>query len=143
MKQLALFTLDAQSLVLPDLDGCGFVRLESIDPTENRFRFYLISWQKTLWGEWATRSTWGQIGGMGRDQVAYLESQDALWETLLRMVTRRLARGYLLKWPRPGVGNGKLVPEAFLPGPLDSSSAAPTSENGVKSAFRYPQDAAV
>ena len=40
MKQLALFSLDAQLPVLPELDGCSYVRLVSIDPEQNRFRFY-------------------------------------------------------------------------------------------------------
>ena len=94
MKQLALFCLDPQPPVLPEIDGCSYVRLVSIDPKQNRFRFYTISWQKTLWGEWTIRSTWGRLGSMGTSQLRYFESEEALRETLPNIVRRRLARGY-------------------------------------------------
>jgi predicted DNA-binding WGR domain protein len=83
--------------MLPDLDSTTYVHFESIDPEENRFRFYTITWQQTLWGEWTMRATWGRIGTMGRGQVTYFESEEALRETLPGVVARRLKRGYLPK----------------------------------------------
>jgi predicted DNA-binding WGR domain protein len=94
MSQLALFSLDPQPPVSPELDGCSYVRLVSIDPKQNRFRFYTISWQKTLWGEWTICSAWGRIGGMGRSRVSYFETEEDLRETLPKVVGRHLARGY-------------------------------------------------
>jgi predicted DNA-binding WGR domain protein len=94
MKQLALFPVDPQPSGLLELDGCSYVRLVSIDPEQNRFRFYTISWQKTLWGEWTIRSTWGRIGGMGTSQVAYFQSEQALRMTLPKVLAQRRARGY-------------------------------------------------
>ena len=37
------------------------VRFHSINPDENRYRFYVILWMQTLWGTWAVVRRWGQI----------------------------------------------------------------------------------
>lgn len=47
----------------------SFIRLESIDPSRNRARFYALAWQPTLWGEEALRCTWGRLGTLGRSHV--------------------------------------------------------------------------
>jgi predicted DNA-binding WGR domain protein len=95
MKQLILFPFDLEPVVLPDLDSAVYVHFESIDPEQNRYRFYTITWQKTLWGEWTIRTTWGRIGGVGRSRVAYFESELALREALPAVIARRIERGYV------------------------------------------------
>lgn len=99
MKQLALFLVEPEPLVLPDLDQCTSVHFESIEPQENRFRFYTITWQKTLWGEWTIRATWGRIGGFCRSRVTYFPNERALREALPCLVARRLQRGYVPRLP--------------------------------------------
>ncbi len=94
MKQLILFPFDPEPVVMPDLDSTTYVHFESIDPEENRFRFYTITWQKTLWDEWTIRTTWGRMGGDGRSRVTYFESEQALREALPGVVAHRLERGY-------------------------------------------------
>jgi predicted DNA-binding WGR domain protein len=94
MKQLILFPFDPEPVAMPDLDSTTYVHFESIDPEENRYRFYTITWQKTLWGEWAICATWGRIGGMGRSKVTLFESQGTLREALPSVVALRLERGY-------------------------------------------------
>ena len=40
----------------------AYVRFESVDPAENRRRFYDLTWQPTLFGEGALVRTWGRQG---------------------------------------------------------------------------------
>jgi predicted DNA-binding WGR domain protein len=94
MRQLALFCPDPAELVPLAINGGA--RLVSIDPKKNRYRFYTIVWQQTLWNDRAIQTTWGRIGGFGRSRVAYFECEKARREALAEMVARRLARGYRL-----------------------------------------------
>ena len=72
----------------------GFVRLVSVDRARNRFRFYTLSCEQTLWGEWAIRCAWGRIGGMGRSRIAYLGELGGVPEVLDGLLEHRLRRGY-------------------------------------------------
>jgi predicted DNA-binding WGR domain protein len=110
MRQVTLFCPDPAELVPLAVDGG--IRLVGIDPKENRFRFYKIIWQQTLWNERAIQTTWGRIGGLGRSQVVYVECEEARWEALLTMVARRLARGYRL-------------PHSSVPGHIRSLAMSP------------------
>lgn len=38
------------------------IRLESINPDANRYRYYLVSLSPTLWGNWGVACRWGRIG---------------------------------------------------------------------------------
>src|SRR3972149_2595788 len=97
MRQLAMFpATDAAEVLVGQEAGGSVIHMVSIDPEANRFRFYTIAWGQTLWGEWAIQATWGRIGGLGRRQVGYFTTVESLRETLLKMVARRLARGYRL-----------------------------------------------
>jgi predicted DNA-binding WGR domain protein len=97
MIQLALFQPEPVPLAWRSFDAPGYLHFTSIDPQENRFRFYTITWQKTLWGEWTIRTTWGRIGGVGRSKVTYFESEQALREALPAILARRFDRGYVAK----------------------------------------------
>lgn len=102
----------------------GFLRLVSVDPSHNRYRFYTLSCEQTLWKEWAIRSTWGRIGGMGRSRIAYLGHRGGVSGALQELLEHRMRRGY-----RPA---NSLPPSgaAFLsrPGAGRRSSATLTQE---------------
>ena len=44
----------------------GSMHLRRIDPDRNMARFYTMSVQPTLFGEWALLREWGRIGSAGR-----------------------------------------------------------------------------
>jgi len=41
------------------------VHLHCIDPAHNKNRFYVLSLEKTLFGEWSVVREWGRIGSRG------------------------------------------------------------------------------
>lgn len=45
-----------------------FARFVSLDPDENRQRFYTLTWQPLLWGGGALVRTWGRVGTRGPQQ---------------------------------------------------------------------------
>ena len=97
------------SVKLPrDGAAAGFLRLESVNAAQNRFRFYTFTWQQTLWGEWAICCTWGRIGGLGRSRVAYLGHHNGVPDALVDLVAHRIRRGYQLRRGQPerASGNG-------------------------------------
>ena len=71
MMQLGMFCPDPAELV-PRVES-GAVQLVSIEAEKNRYRFYRIVWQRTVWSEWAIQTTWGRIGGQGRSRMACFE----------------------------------------------------------------------
>lgn len=71
------------------------VRFHSINPDENRYRFYVILWTRTLWGTWAVVRRWGRIDSdQIRERVHECADLDqALW-VAAGQIERRLRRGY-------------------------------------------------
>ncbi len=72
----------------------AFVRLISVDPTVNRFRVYVLSWQPTLWGDFALVQTWGRLGGPGRSRTTGYTTRAEAQGTIVRLLRRRLQHGY-------------------------------------------------
>ena len=70
------------------------VRLSSVDPTVNRFRVYGLSWQPTLWGDFALVQTWGRLGRPGRSRATSYPSRAAAQGMIERLLRRRLQHGY-------------------------------------------------
>ncbi len=76
-----------------------YVRLVSRDPTNNRERFYVLSWQGTLQGGIALLCRWGRLGTQGRSLTIVYSEQDQVQEKILRLIKRRLQRGYqITEW---------------------------------------------
>ncbi len=76
-----------------------YVRLESIDPDHNRFRFFLLRWQPTLWNGPALVRTWGRVGAAGRSRVVVVPEGSDPRDAIRRMLHRRLRHGYqLVEW---------------------------------------------
>jgi len=78
-------------------DVMGYVRLESVDPAENRYRYYIVSWLPTLWGTWGVLCEWGRIGQDPRGaQVRECADRDeALW-VAAEVIDLRLRHGYVV-----------------------------------------------
>ncbi len=72
----------------------AFVRLSSVDPTVNRFRVYVLSWQPPLWGDFALVQTWGRLGGPGRSRTTGYTTRAEAQGTIVRLLRRRLQHGY-------------------------------------------------
>ncbi len=71
-----------------------YVRLVSCAPEQNRQRFYLFSWQRSLYGERVLVCTWGRIGTQGRSRVIVFPDGSPVAMNLARLINRRLQRGY-------------------------------------------------
>lgn len=73
-----------------------YLRLEKIDPARNRWRWYVLSIQPTLFGKWALRREWGRIGESSGHiaSTVFSEEREALtaYDTLKAAKTRR---GYI------------------------------------------------
>ncbi len=70
-----------------------YVRLVSYAPEQNRQRFYLFSWQPSLYGERVLVCTWGRIGTLGRSRSIFFPEGLPV-TSLQRLINRRLQRGY-------------------------------------------------
>ena len=77
----------------------AYVRFESIDPAENRRRFYDLLWQPTLFGEGALVRTWGRQGQPGTTRATFYPDRDDAQAEIRQVVRRRLAHGYrVIAW---------------------------------------------
>ena len=78
-------------------DWIAFVqtlRLVSLDPSRNRARVYVLTWQPTLWGEIALIRTWGRLDHPGRSQMTIYPDRDHAQADLRRVLRRRFQHGY-------------------------------------------------
>lgn len=80
----------------PDIHFGRYVRLESIDPERNRFRFFTLSWQPTLWNSPALVCTWGRVGVPGRSREVLIPDGTDPKEAIRRVLRRRLSHGYVV-----------------------------------------------
>ena len=69
------------------------VRLASIDPKRNRFRFFILCWQPTLWDRPALACTWGRVGRPGCARVVPVPDGVASPEAIRRLLRRQLPHG--------------------------------------------------
>ena len=77
----------------------AYVRFASIDPEQNRLRFYDLCWQPTLFGEGALVRVWGRQGQLGRVRATVYPDRAQAQAAIRSLVRRRLAHGYqLLDW---------------------------------------------
>lgn len=72
-----------------------YVRFVSCNPQQNRQRFYLLTWQRSLIGELTLMCTWGRLGTLGRSRVIRFPDSSPVVTSLQRLIRRRrLRRGY-------------------------------------------------
>ncbi len=72
----------------------AYVRFESVDPAENRRRFYDILWQPTLFGEGALVRSWGRQGQPGTTRATFYPHRCHADAEIRQVVRRRLRHGY-------------------------------------------------
>ena len=65
-----------------------------IDAASNMARFYMLSFEPTLFGDVAVLRHWGRIGTRGRQAAIFHASMAEAQVTLERQVARRRRRGY-------------------------------------------------
>ena len=70
------------------------LHLERVNPEKNQARFYLLSWQPTLFG-WAVVRSYGRIGCWQRAMPPLsFDSLEQAWPLLRTIIKRRLRHGY-------------------------------------------------
>jgi predicted DNA-binding WGR domain protein len=72
------------------------VRFVSVDPLENRFRFYELRWQSDLWRGAALVQAWGRLGTTGQKKAHHYPDRDHARADIERAIRERLRRGYRL-----------------------------------------------
>jgi hypothetical protein len=79
-----------------------YLRLESIRPAENRFRYYIVVIAPTLWGTYGILCQWGRLDQRPRGmRVVEAGDLDAARAAMAGIVEVRLRHGYKIKQP-PG-----------------------------------------
>ncbi len=72
-----------------------YMRLEPIDPARNRWRWYALSVQPTLFGEWAFLREWGRIGEQGgQGMTVFYDSECAALSACNAFKVVKTRRGY-------------------------------------------------
>ena len=71
-----------------------FVRLLSVDPDRNRYRFYALAWQPCLWGGGALVRSWGRLGTPGCALTTFYSDRVSAEVAIHRLLRRRLRHGY-------------------------------------------------
>jgi predicted DNA-binding WGR domain protein len=75
----------------------AYVRFQSIDPEQNRLRFYDLRWQPTLFGEGMLVRVWQ--GQPGTIRATVYSDRDQAQADIRQLVRRRLAHGYsVIDW---------------------------------------------
>ena len=72
-----------------------YLRLQKIDHAENERRWYVLSVQRTLFGEWAVIREWGRIGNDGGQTLtSYFATLPEALEASNALKVRKAKRGY-------------------------------------------------
>lgn len=72
------------------------LRLEKIKPAENQWRWYALSVQPTLFGEWAFIREWGRIGnGGGHRETVFYDSEGEALSACDALKSIKARRGYV------------------------------------------------
>lgn len=82
MKQLDMFPTD--------------LRLRRIDPSRNMRRFYALSVQRNLFGEWVLLREWGRIGYSSRVKEMIFRTPGPALDALQKIARQKGRRGYQL-----------------------------------------------
>jgi predicted DNA-binding WGR domain protein len=69
--------------------------LERVDAERNMARFYCLSVQPTLFGEFSLIRCWGRIGTGGRDKIETFEHSDHVAVASHRIELQKRRRGYV------------------------------------------------
>ena len=70
------------------------IHLTRTDPTRNMARFYSMTLQPTLFGEWALLREWGRIGSAGRLVSSLFTSEQDAAQAMTAYLEAKRAKGY-------------------------------------------------
>ena len=70
------------------------VHLRCIDAANNKRRFYVLSVQPTLFGDWVLVREWGRIGRSGRRRHDHYQSAGPAIDALQELARQKCRRGY-------------------------------------------------
>lgn len=70
------------------------VYLTRVEPAKNMARYYAMSLQPNLFGEWSLVREWGRIGRGGQVRMQSCASEAEAKKSLLTLVTAKMRRGY-------------------------------------------------
>jgi predicted DNA-binding WGR domain protein len=70
------------------------LHLRCIDPANNKRRFYAMSIEPTLFGEWSLVREWGRIGRGGRVRRDVFRSAGEALDALAALAEKKVRRGY-------------------------------------------------
>jgi predicted DNA-binding WGR domain protein len=68
--------------------------LHRVDPDRNMARFYSMSVQPNLFGEWALLREWGRIGSAGRLVSGRFGSEQEAARAMAEHLKAKLSKGY-------------------------------------------------
>jgi len=66
----------------------------SIEPKENRFRFYSMHIEKSLFGEFILTCSWGRMGTRGQVRASPFDSQEDCLTAMQQIAKIRKQHGY-------------------------------------------------
>jgi predicted DNA-binding WGR domain protein len=69
-------------------------QLRRIDPVRNMARFYLVSVDRSLFGDFAIVREWGRIGSIGRVRIDLFDDEDGALTAFAAIERRKRKRGY-------------------------------------------------
>lgn len=72
----------------------AFVLLTRLDPDRNMARFYVLSIEPTLFGDFAVHRNWGRLGTSGRSRLDLFANASAANAHKERLTALKLKRGY-------------------------------------------------
>lgn len=70
------------------------VHLVRVDRSRNMYRFYSVSVEPTLFGDYAVARGWGRVGSRGRLRIDLFAEQSQALQHFLDMVRQKRGRGY-------------------------------------------------
>jgi predicted DNA-binding WGR domain protein len=72
------------------------VRMRRIEPEKNMHRFYAMSIQPTLFGEWVVVRNWGRIGTTGRSRFDIHNGPGEAIDAIGQIKSSKVKRGYFV-----------------------------------------------
>jgi predicted DNA-binding WGR domain protein len=70
------------------------VHLRCVNSSQNKYRFYAMSVQPNLFGEWALIREWGRIGTTGRRRTDHFANAGEALDSLKALKDKKVKRGY-------------------------------------------------
>ena len=70
--------------------------LEKHDPAKNQKRFYRLSVQPNLFGEWTLFKEWGRISSQGTLRLEWYVTKDEAETVLFAIEKKKKRKGYIL-----------------------------------------------